>query len=196
MAPPTSEGKQTVNREQMIEGFVTATMKALGLLTYADLPSHALVVLYSSIDTVGLLDAPPEQVSASGASFKNWVKTYMLGDPAIEFNEVDLWGARCAVLHTFTAESDLSRAGQARQLQYFGGDENSPEMQAFIKFTKAHENGAHLPVHVAQLHKAFGDGLTKFAPVLARNCQQDAAYEARLRKVLQTFRAAPPTQST
>ncbi|MBL6986433.1 MAG: hypothetical protein ISR72_05185 [Methylobacter sp.] len=108
--------------EEMIHKYVSATVDATSILFEKELYDHLLVVIYSTIDTVGFLDAPSNQTSATSESFKNWIKKYFLSYPGTEFNEVDLWAARCAVLHTFTSQSDLSRSGKARELQYYDGE--------------------------------------------------------------------------
>ena len=144
-----------------------------------------LIVMYSTIDSMGLLDAPPTQISANGESFKNWVKTYLLPHGQFDFNEVDCWAARCSVLHTFTSESDLSRKGTAKQIQYYAGPKDTPEAEAFVKATKQIDNGAHVPAHLEDTYQAFLKGLKSFANGLSDKCKSDSKYEKRLYKVLQ-----------
>ncbi len=107
--------------DSRIEKYLSNSLHGLNLLYGAKLYGQMLVLLYSCIDAMGLLDAPPSQIRATGDSFKNWVKKYMLGDPRINFNELDFWAARCAVLHTFTSQSDLSNNNNAKELQYYAG---------------------------------------------------------------------------
>ena len=171
--------------DQMIEGYFLATTKAIATLFRENLLPHSLVIIYSTIDTCGLLDAPPQQTAATGASFKAWVKNYVLSYPGLEFNEVDLWGARCAVLHTFTSESNLSFEGKARELQYYTGEKSAPHIQQFISFTKSHDGGKHLPVHYGDLAEAVFGGMKAFIHDLAACCQTSPAHLARLRKVIQ-----------
>lgn len=85
---------------------------------------------------MGLLNAPGDQVDATGDSFKKWVKDYLLQNCAVDFTETDLWAARCSVLRTFAAESRLSHDGKARQLQYYGGGKESAEAKRFVEYTK------------------------------------------------------------
>lgn len=177
--------------DQMIEGYFLATTKAVGTLFREQLLGHALIVVYSTIDTCGLLDAPPGQQSATGSSFKLWVKKYLLTYPGLELNEVDLWAARCSVLHTFTSESDLSKAGTARELQYYTGDKSAPHIQQFINFTKSYEGGKHLPVHYDDLCEAFFQAMKAFIPDLAADCASNQAHLERLRKVIQTHAHEP-----
>jgi hypothetical protein len=81
-----------------------------------------LVLLYSGIDTLGLLNAPAEKSYADRTTFTDWCETYLLarlksvdGQP---LTPVDLYGARCGILHTSTAVSSLGQTGQAREIHY------------------------------------------------------------------------------
>lgn len=173
--------------DNQIEKFVTNSLMGLSLLYNAKLYGQMLVLLYSFIDSAGLLDAPSTQIKATGESFKNWVKKYMLGDPRVNFNEVDLWSARCAVLHTFTSQSDISNSGQARELQYYSGPKDSPQAQAFVVAAASIDGGKHIPVHIEDTYLVFLEALKKFPLDLSTNCDSNPAYEQRLRKVLQQF---------
>lgn len=175
------------NIEDLINCFISNTLKATHLLYSNSLYGHLMVVIYSSIDSMGLLDAPANQTSASGQSFKDWVNKYMLTYPGLEFNEVDFWAARCSVLHTFTAQSDLSSAGKARQIQYCSGPKDSPMALAFFTATRQIDSGAHVPAHIEDTYLAFLDGLEKFASDLLENCKRSQSHESRLRNVLQQF---------
>ena len=181
----------SLTTEQMIEGYFLATTKAVGTLFREELYGHTLVVIYSTIDTCGLLDAPPSQTSASGGSFKSWVKKYLLIQAGIEFNETDLWGARCSILHTFTSESDLSKAGKAHELLYYSGDKSSAQAKQLISFAKKHEGGRYLPVHYGDLCEAFFQAIKAFVPDLDANCSSNPTYNGRLRKIMQVHPYGP-----
>ena len=173
--------------DTQIEKFLTNTLTGLSLLYQANLYGQMLVLLYSFIDSAGLLDAPPTQMKASGQTFKNWVKKYMVIDSRINFNETDLWSARCAVLHTFTSQSDLSISGQARELQYYSGPKDSPKALAFVKSASLFEGGKHIPVHIDDTYLVFLEALKVFSINLSVNCASNPAYEQRLKKVLQAY---------
>lgn len=173
--------------DDLIEKFVSSTVIGLGLLHREKLHGQLLILFYSHIDSLGLLDAPPSQTSASGESFKNWVKKYMLTDIRISFNEVDFWSARCAVLHSFTSQSDLSNAGKAKELQYYSGPKDSPQAHAFVATAPLIDCGKHIPVHIEDTLLVFFEALKKVPFDLSAKCKADTACEKRLRKVLQQF---------
>lgn len=179
--------------EDMIVNFATDTIKSAALLHDNHYYGQMMVIIFSAIDTMGLLDAPPTQNKATGDTFKAWVRNYLLpADPALLFNDVDFWGARCGVLHTFGTASDLSNAGHARQLQYIGGDPDSELFKAFFAAVPTIDGGGkHVPVSYDAVFVAFMNATKQFATVLEQNCKTDAAYEKRLRRVLQTYYFPP-----
>ena len=182
-------GSQSI--DEMIESYFVATTTAVGVLFREQLLGHTLIVVYATIDACGLLDAPAGQDDATGASFKAWVKKYLLTYPGLEFNEVDLWGARCATLHTFRSSSKVSGTGAARELQYYTGDKDAAHIKQFIAFTKGHEGGKHLPVHYGDLLEAFFQGIKAFVPDLSAACSASQEHAERMRKVVQTHRHGP-----
>ena len=171
--------------DSLIDKFCIDTVTATGLLYDKGLSGQMLVIIYSAIDSMGLLAAPPSQTSASGVTFKSWVNNYLLPNGHFEFTEVDFWAARCSVLHTFTSESDLSKDGKAREIQYYSGPKDNPMAQAFVAATREIDGGKHVAAHIEDTYLAFLEGVKSFAQKLSDNCKTDPAYERRLRKIIQ-----------
>ena len=97
-------------------------LRAIGTCVNEALPEASLTLIYSGIDTFGLLAASADVVDASSKTFMAWCEIYILprlqsveGDPV---TAVDLWGARCGVLHTSTPISNVARAGKAHEMWY------------------------------------------------------------------------------
>jgi hypothetical protein len=78
-----------------------------------------LTLLYSGIDVISSLEA--EQNERVQESFMRWVDAYLLKAGTFRCSALDLYAARCAIVHTFTAQSDLSRSGKARKVYYAWG---------------------------------------------------------------------------
>jgi len=53
-------------------------LRAIGTCLSTDLPEAGLTLIYSGIDTFGLLAAPPAVLDASGDTFKQWCEKYVL----------------------------------------------------------------------------------------------------------------------
>ena len=75
-----------------------------------------LTLVYAGMDVMASLEAAPEE--KVNVSFKRWVENYLLPLTSWKCTAVDLYGARCAVVHTFTPESDLSKRGKAKVIYY------------------------------------------------------------------------------
>src|SRR4051812_2144145 len=79
-----------------------------------------LVLLYTAIDVAAWLsnDDPTARV---GKRFMAWVDQYLLKAKPLPCTSADLYAARCGVVHTLTADSDLSDQGKARRICYAWG---------------------------------------------------------------------------
>lgn len=168
-----------------IQKFTQDTLNATQLLYENRLLGQMLVIMYSAIDTMGLLDAPPSTKKATGETFQNWVRKYLLKKNNFEFNALDLWAARCAVLHTFTAESELSNSGKAKKIFYISGNTDMTLVQALTEGARSIDNGTNVPAIIEDVHLAFSSSLQNFSQNLVKNCQTDPTYNNRLIKVLQ-----------
>lgn len=83
-------------------------------------PTGAVLLTYCAMDAMAFLSMPEGQRKVMSTDFKNWVSKYMKTDPAqpYQYDKQDLWGARCGIVHTYGAKSDLSRAGKCRKIVY------------------------------------------------------------------------------
>ena len=80
----------------------------------------ALVLMYTHIDTLAWAAAWQTEVSVR-ERYEAWVKRWLLprlSRHAPELTPTDLYAARCGLLHSLTSRSDLSEAGEARELVY------------------------------------------------------------------------------
>lgn len=134
--------------------------KGINLCIEQKLELPALVLIYCTMDTLGWLysDEPKANINQN---FKRWVSRYVTDGSDLRCTPDDLWGARCALLHTFTADSDLSAKGKARMLCYGWGNASISQLYAAI-------DGAHgmaqkyVAVHVNELFRQLCDGITRF----------------------------------
>lgn len=77
-----------------------------------------LTLLYSAIDI--LLTIEKRANKGTRHSFVRWVDSYMLPNDAFQFSALDLYAARCGIIHLFSGDSDLSRKGQAKRSSTHG----------------------------------------------------------------------------
>ena len=113
-----------------------------------------LVLLYSGIDVAASLE--PSGGSAVGQRFENWVDRYMLKGKSLPCIAKDLYAARCAVVHTFTPDSHLSKTGKARVIGYAFGDADLKKLdEATVLLGRM---TGQVNVHMKDLIEAFHSG--------------------------------------
>lgn len=115
----------------------------------------ALILLYSAIDAVAALELQTGEGTKS--AFTRWVGRYMnlddLGCTALE-----LYAARCGLLHAFSGSSELSQAGRVRVVVYAWG--SFPIEAVRINDGLIARGAPSVAVHVNALRRVFADGVS------------------------------------
>lgn len=142
-----------------------------------ELPS--LILIYSGIDIAGWLDAEREDEPVS-QSFARWVNRYLLTAKPFKCTAVDLYAARCGLVHTLTPEAKLVEQKKARYLGYAWGNATAAALQQATDPTETRM----VAVHVNELFEAFQLGLTSFIEDVCKDDQGDANQRARQQRVL------------
>lgn len=179
------EGDEPVG--QMLSWF-KLRLRAIGTLWDAELPEAVLTIVYSGIDSFGLLAAPPGVLDASGTTFVQWCERYIL--PRLQTVEgtaitpVDLWAARCGVLHTSTPLSKLERNGNARQVFYQFKDKTGVNMIL---------NAQQMPIRIdiEKLAMAFREGGIAFLTDLKNDPNSLKAADDRAQHFLRWGKVVP-----
>jgi hypothetical protein len=122
----------------------------------------ALILIYSAIDTCGWLDS--DSAFATRRSFIDWTEKYLLRAKALQCSALDLYAARCGLLHTLTPDSQLSAEGKARRICYAWGKGKAQDLQRMINLSN--KQSTYVAVHVAELYEAWRLGLIDFTEKL------------------------------
>lgn len=117
----------------------------------------AVILIYSGIDIVGGL-AREGSHRDTKADFTGWVDLYMLPDPNLGVTSIDLYGARCGLLHNLSPSSGLSERGEAKEVMYAWGNRSANELQTLID---CHSPG-WIALHIDALFGAFRRGMDQF----------------------------------
>ncbi|MFZ0480499.1 MAG: hypothetical protein WAL71_15265 [Terriglobales bacterium] len=172
---------------QMLSWF-KLQLRAIGTLWDAELPEAALTIIYSGIDSFGVLAAPPGVFDAGRDTFTQWCEKYILtrlqsvdGAP---ITSTDLWAARCGVLHTSTPLSRLERDGRARQVFYQFKEKTGVNM-----FLNAKQ--APLRIDIGNLGLAFKEGGIAFLTDLKNNPPSQMLAEDRAKHFLRWVTVVP-----
>jgi hypothetical protein len=76
--------------------------------------ASAVVLVLSAIDAMAFLGMSEGQQDVSKSDFVKWAEEYIRFPGENQLTGLDLYGARCAMLHSFGAQSKMSREGQCR----------------------------------------------------------------------------------
>jgi len=78
----------------------------------------AIILVLSGIDTMASLNRPESQPDVTRTDFVNWCDRYMNFSTKDKPSSLELYGARCGMLHQYGSQSRLYREGKARMLIY------------------------------------------------------------------------------
>lgn len=137
----------------------------------------AVKLIYSGIDTMAYLNTPAGQLDVERKDFISWVERYIKFPCKEQLTGLDLYGARCAMLHTYSARSKLSREGKCRMVCYM--DKGIPEIRCKPGIDDL------VIVSVSALADAFFKGIDEFLVVLFANKEKAAVAEERLKELMQ-----------
>ncbi len=166
-------------------------MAAADLCITANLNTPALILLYAAIDAASWLcaerpDGPVQKY------FVAWVEKYILAAGQMECSALDLWAARCGIVHTLSASSRLSREGKARKIFYVnrGGNRDildqletirnakSPQEARARQETADDDMSGNVVLEVDVLMNAFREGVAS----MMSEAKSDASLSARIKE--------------
>ncbi len=85
---------------------------------------------------------------------------YLLPHKTLKATAIDIYAARCALLHTFTADSDLSAKGEARRVISVWGTATAEEYDRTADALGFADT--HVAVHIENLLQGFQAGVAAF----------------------------------
>jgi hypothetical protein len=103
--------------EEIING-ERGIMRGIDACIHAQCLVSAVALIYSAIDNLAALTRPPNQPDTNREIFVNWVSKYLEPERTLKCSAMDLYGARCGVLHNYSPYSQKLREGQAKALIY------------------------------------------------------------------------------
>jgi hypothetical protein len=142
--------------------------------------ASAVILILSGMDTMAALGMPKEQLDVTRDDFVKWAERYIKFPCEDQLTGLDLYGARCAMLHCFGVVSKLSRTGQCRMVGYM--DDNDPE----VKYSPEVDKDLVL-VSVAGLAEAFFNGVDQFLVDVFADKKRAEVAEERLSWLMQEY---------
>lgn len=108
-------------------------------------------LLMSAIDIASGIERPREKLDTDRNDFIPWADRYLtLSGPEYTLRGVDLYAARCGLLHGYTAQAKLTRQGKAAMLGWL--DDMQPPV-------RANQDQSLILASLAALFEAFNHGL-------------------------------------
>jgi hypothetical protein len=136
------------------------------------------------------------------AYFIVWVEKYILASRRFECSALDLWAARCGIVHTMSASSRLSREGKVHEVIYVnrGGDREILDRLEAIRNAKslrdaidgrqaasAADMRRYVVLEIDALMHAFQEGVASMLSDARSDASLNARIKERASKVLATI---------
>jgi hypothetical protein len=147
----------------------------------ADATAAAVAMVYVCIDTMAFLSMPAAQTTQKKGDFLSWVDDYLKADPSqsYQYRGVDVYTARCSLLHAFSAETEAHRSDPSIRL--FAYSDNGPHA-----FNPA-ESARLVVISVARLIYDLGCAMERFVEAWKTDLDLRARVAGRLPALYATF---------
>jgi hypothetical protein len=181
--------------EEKFDDGVRQIYQAIELCLTNNLALPAMQLLYAAMDIMGSLNGPPDPPKPPPKSktpkqgsrfrFQRWVRRYMLRNAGAPYRAVDLYAARCGVLHEFTPNSDLVRWGRAKKLLYSWGKGEIGLLEEVLKRSRSKTKAA--AIDLDYLYADFKKAVEMFKEDLKKNPKRHREVYDRATEFFSTF---------
>ena len=142
--------------------------------------SATIIMIYVAIDTMAFLSMPLTKKKNGNVEFIEWVNKYLKTETSqpYQYDGKDMWGARCAKLHSYASESEYAKDHNCKLYGYVNG---------MNYFYNPEESEQLVLIGVHRLVSDFGDALISFLRDAAKNANLKTTLDQRLEKVCEQF---------
>jgi len=137
----------------------------------------AVILILSAIDSMAYLGMPPGQEDVTRDDFVKWADKYIKLPCDQQLTGLDLYGARCGMLHAYSTTSRLQRQGKCRHVTY--ADRAIPQI-----IYDPEVSPDLVIVSVEALAQAFFEGVNKFVVDLYSDPQKARLADERFQGVV------------
>lgn len=148
----------------------------------------ALILIYSGIDTMAFLGMASARDDVTKADFVGWAERYIRFPCAEQPTGLDLYGARCALLHTYRVQSRLTRERKCRMIGYVN------HMVPEVIYAPSVSSDVVM-VSITALADAFFAGVDRFFVDLFSRPESAALAEKRFTQIIHSFPYPTPDSS-
>lgn len=175
----------SLSRDPIINAVYNGIKKGIRVALENECYGSAVILIYSGIDTMAYLSIPDGQEDVTRNDFIKWANGYISFPCKEQVTGLELYGARCGMVHTYSIASRLSRQGKCRQIGYV--DQSIPE----VSHNPAISNDLVI-VSISALADAFFKGVDKFLVNSFAEKNKAKIIEKRLQKLVHMLPIEPP----
>ena len=150
------------SQDPIINVIHNSIRKGINVTLENECDASAIILMLSAIDAMAYLAMPDGQQDVRQDDFTMWADRYIHFPGNVQLTGADLYGARCAMLHSFGAQSKTSRNGQCRVILWMG------EADPVIIFRPELQPG-YIFVSSVALRDALFEGMDRFLVDLYKN---------------------------
>lgn len=159
-----------------ITSFTVDTAGVLTSLIKAGKYTQALIILYSAIDTMAWTSVPKGDVTRS--IFCDWVEKYMSPNESLGCKSIDLYSARCGLVHSYSSESSLSQDGKAKEIWYVSSPASKEDLQTYANQLKPNT----IVLNITELISSFIRGTENYNELIKQDSTIMKSVNKRLEK--------------
>ena len=141
----------------------------------------AVILILTGIDTMAYLSMPAGKKNQDCHDFIEWVDRHILFEGKEKPTGLELYIARCVILHSYSDYSSLLNMGNCRTIEFT--DQSNPDA---IDYSPK-ESDKTVKVSVHALSDAFFKGLDRFFDYLFSNKEKVLAAEKGLDELMLNF---------
>jgi hypothetical protein len=106
------------------------------------------------------LNRPVSKEFATKKDFIRWLDDYLLPNLNIKCEAIDLYAARCAIIHSYSFSSRLSEEEKAKEIYYAWGKANVKALRNDLD--RRYKKPTKIAIHIDDFLEAFKEGVEKF----------------------------------
>ena len=153
---------------------------AIALCLENRLHMPALALIYCGIDVLASFGRPEENAEVKRADFISWAERYMQCEKVLGLSGLDLYAARCGILHAYTMDSRLSAQGHARRIMYVWGNQEPDEPMRLLQTLGRPE----IVIKIEMLYSTFANGIRAFDKALEDDPELESLVRERGPKII------------
>lgn len=163
---------------QKLQESINSQLLAIEMCIENRFISSALTLIYSGIDNLAYLNMKENQHVKP--RYLEWIIEYMDVSSKLHCKPIDLYGARCGIVHTHTPHSDLSNTKEAVQVVYSYGTMSKEELQWRVDIIPKKDK--IIAIQVEELFEEYKIGIANFFKELEKNPQKSEQVKLRAKK--------------